>query len=449
MNAAPDTSMQVPEVIEATVLDTDLARIGNALTEYSKVDAGLAELRERYKGVTYDVITREGMAAAVASRRVIRDIRVRVEEVRKDAKAPILALGRRLDTEAKRITSELTALEEPIDTQIKAEEKRREEERRAREEAERARTAEIQKRIAIIEAMPERYADAASDKIAEAIGQLEAGLKFDYQEFAPHAEAARQAAIVALRTAHVEALEREQKAAEEAAERARRDAAAQATREAEEARRAAEREREEAEARAAREAEEQRLAAERKELETLRAEQRRVEAIRERLAELAPCPALSAGSDPDLIAGHVSDIEALVIDETFAEFRAEAEARRAQTLETLRTLLAGARARVASEKRLQEEREQLARERAEIEARERTQREADERAARAADEAREKQLRRAVMLARGRPSASEIADVVAEGFGVDADIAAAWIWETPQEQWADLAAPAPAPTEAA
>lgn len=67
-----------------------------------------------------------------------REPRYEVERIRKAAKAPILAIGKRLDADAARITAELEKIEAPIDAQIKAEER----EAKARRDAEAAEAAE-------------------------------------------------------------------------------------------------------------------------------------------------------------------------------------------------------------------------------------------------------------------------------------------------------------------
>ena len=107
-------------------MSTNIEKVSGALAEFSRVEAGIAALTKAYAGVVYDVTTTEGMGAAREARRIIREPRYEVEKVRKDAKAPLLALGKEIDAEAKRITAALLAIEEPIDQQIAAEEARKE-----------------------------------------------------------------------------------------------------------------------------------------------------------------------------------------------------------------------------------------------------------------------------------------------------------------------------------
>lgn len=269
------------------------------ITEYSPIEAGLADLRSRYAGVAWDLRTVAGNEAARKARKELVSLRTTLEERRKELKAPLLDKAKLIDTEAKRITGELLAIETPIDEQIKADEARRESERKAKAEAERQRVAAIRAQIDGIAAKAAgavrvrkssaaagvlaellavevddvalaEYADEARKVLADAIEAVRAhvaGLK--EQE----AEAARIAAERAeLERQKAEAAERERAERERlAAERAEQDRIARETRAAEEARLRAIREQQEAEARAERE----RLEAAQAEVERQRQEQER------------------------------------------------------------------------------------------------------------------------------------------------------------------------------
>ena len=196
----------------------------------------LARYKAEADAVTFDASTTAGMKTAVEWRAKFRDeLRLPAEAARKERKAPILEIGRLLDARAKSLAQEIAPYEGRFDAAIQAEEEKRAALKRAKEEAERARLAEIQRRLAKLQTLPELYSSTlAPEKLAEVIGQLEAGLTFDYQEFAEAAETARQIAITALRQSHVEALERIERETQE-----------RLAREAEQARLAAERKAEE------------------------------------------------------------------------------------------------------------------------------------------------------------------------------------------------------------
>lgn len=111
------------------------------IVEYSATEAALADLEQKYKGVIFDVSAREGMQTAIKSRAELRGYRVELEKTRVRIKEPSLRHTQLIDSEARRITAALSALEDPIDQQIKSEEKRKEDIRLAAERAEQERIA--------------------------------------------------------------------------------------------------------------------------------------------------------------------------------------------------------------------------------------------------------------------------------------------------------------------
>ena len=124
----------------APVIETKIA-------EYSPTAAALAELRQRFGNIAFDLTTTKGdKEARAASLELIR-LRTSLEAKRKELKAPALERSRLIDDEAKRITGAILELETPIDQQIKAAEQKKEAERQAKVEAERQRVAAIQERI--------------------------------------------------------------------------------------------------------------------------------------------------------------------------------------------------------------------------------------------------------------------------------------------------------------
>ena len=120
------------------------------ITEYNHTAAALAILREKYSGIAFDVTTTKGMEEARKARAEVKGYRIALEKLRVELKAPALERTRLIDAEAKRITTELLAIEEPIDQQIKEEERRKEEEKAAKARTEAARLAAIAARISAI-----------------------------------------------------------------------------------------------------------------------------------------------------------------------------------------------------------------------------------------------------------------------------------------------------------
>jgi hypothetical protein len=248
----------------------EIEQVQGVLTEFSRVEAGLAALRAKHGNTVYEVSTTAGMDAAKAARAEIREPRFALEKVRKAAKAPLLAIGRRIDAEAVRITEAILAIEEPIDGQIKAEEARKVAEREAK------RAAEVERlRLEAVERLK-----AEEERLA-----------------AERAEIARQQAAVAAERAKAEseaAAERKKIEAEAAAARRKAEAEmAEAKREAElelaAQRKAIAQQRAQAEAEARRVADEQ--AAEAKRLvdaqEEIDAQQTALERERQKAAEEA------------------------------------------------------------------------------------------------------------------------------------------------------------------
>lgn len=287
-------------------MSTELETVSKALVDIDAVSAGIADLRKRFDGAIFEVATATGMDDAKAARLAIRTPRYEVERIRKAAKAPILALGKKLDAEAARIESELLKIEQPIDQQIKAEEDRKEREKQAKIDAELKRVADLQERVAELRGNATLSPTSGADLIAEHIADLER-IQVDesFQEFQQQALDAQAAGLARLRAVYTAAVaheaeqarikaEREElarlreaealRAAQEKARRDEEERAAKVARDAETARHAeqlrqqreeqeaaakAERQRLADEAEAARklvEAEEQRLAAERAEL---------------------------------------------------------------------------------------------------------------------------------------------------------------------------------------
>lgn len=199
------------------------------IAEYSKTEAALADLAQKYKGVIFDMATREGMGTAIKGRAELRTYRLDLEKERKRIKEPALRKAQLIDSEARRITSELVALEDPIDAQIKREEERKELERtkaaremqekldaeeRARKEAEEARMAE--ERAALAKAQAEFQAKQAAQ--VEADRKARAALEAEQRAARLKIEVEERAARVAREEA--DRVARQAREAEEAAQRA-------------------------------------------------------------------------------------------------------------------------------------------------------------------------------------------------------------------------------------
>lgn len=170
------------------------------IAEYSPTAEALAGLRQKYQAVVFNVSSTAGMVEARAARGELRTLRISLEAKRKEIKEPALTRCREIDTEAKRITAELSALEDPIDDLIKAEENRKDREKQSREEAERERIAEVSRRFAALRALVPAGTGKTVDELSALIAQAE---EFDSTSFAddmrPAAVFERQIAINGLK----------------------------------------------------------------------------------------------------------------------------------------------------------------------------------------------------------------------------------------------------------
>ncbi len=213
-----------------------------AIAEFSQTEAALADLRGRFANLVADPKTTAGMTTLTKARAELRTYRVNLEGKRQELKAPIIERGKLLDSEAKRITAELIALEDPIDQQIKAEETRKANEKAEREQKERERIAAIQARMAEWTTLVAELVGKHSEKVQEAIDAFAAiTLDDTFGEFMQSAQLAHARTLAAMRQLHAGAV-----AQEDAAKH--REAVAQRDREAIESARAEQAAREKVEA---------------------------------------------------------------------------------------------------------------------------------------------------------------------------------------------------------
>lgn len=190
------------------------------IVEYSKTQAVLGDLRQRYEGVVYQVTTAKGMIDARKARAEIREWRTGLEKERVRIKAPALERARLIDSEAKRITAELLNLEGPIDEQIKTEEERKEKERLAKEEAEKTRIETLRDRIRAISEIPFRERGRTSAEVTIVLESTRAiVIDETFQEFRQEAQVVKDMVLSELEKLFSETLAMEQEKARIIAER--------------------------------------------------------------------------------------------------------------------------------------------------------------------------------------------------------------------------------------
>ena len=176
-------------------MNTEVATLSQ-IEEYNATAAAIAMMKEKYSGLTFDATTKEGMEVARVSRRELVTCRTSLEAKRKVLKAPALERAKLIDTEAKRLTAEIEALEAPIDAAIKAEEARIEKIKAEAAAKEKERTDAILKRILVIQSMP-LHCGTASSSILLAFESLESTPTDDgsFAEYAVQAEATKKEAL--------------------------------------------------------------------------------------------------------------------------------------------------------------------------------------------------------------------------------------------------------------
>lgn len=276
---APETEQPAP-IVDA------LQTVTTSIAEFSKVKAGLADLAAKHPAnLVCDVKTPAGMKEAIAGRAAWREPRVQLEQMRKAAKAPVLSLGKLIDSTAADLEAQLRIGESNYDAQIQVELTRKADEKAKAEEAERVRVQDAKDRIAaMFTSKPARLFGKPAADIQAAIVAMVAAPLADFGGFEDDAFTAKGHALDALRAMHTTQVAAEERAAEQAriaAEQAEQAAALAAQRAAFEAEQQAHRDALERKANELRAEQDAREAAARAEREKVEAEQR---AERERIA---------------------------------------------------------------------------------------------------------------------------------------------------------------------
>lgn len=157
---------------------------------YGVADEAIAELKERFNGLT--ATTTSGYESVRTAIATTRKLRVEIEEKRVALKKDALEWGRKVDAEAKRLTSLLLEIEEPLKLEKQRVDDEKERVRREKEEAERARVEAIlreQREKEEARARAEREAEAK--RLAEERAALEAERAKLAAEMAAEAERQR------------------------------------------------------------------------------------------------------------------------------------------------------------------------------------------------------------------------------------------------------------------
>lgn len=211
-------------------IESSVDKVGSAVTALTATEVGIAELTTKYKDVVYDCADAKQMKAAKKARAEIREPRYNIETLRKAAKAPVLGLGRDIQTLAADLTARVLALETPIHEQIKVEEDRVEAAKQKIIDTENERILTQQRRIASIhdstsDLIAKGFADSTA--IIAAIDDMKAHpVDNSFEEFQDDAQSVWDASLEWLDNIYAKTVEAEEAAAA-ASEQARENAARQ------------------------------------------------------------------------------------------------------------------------------------------------------------------------------------------------------------------------------
>ena len=221
-------SNEIDPAEQSTALANPMTLQEHALQEIDKVAGGIATLTEKYGGVVFAVDTPKGLAEAKAARAAIREPRFEVERVRKATASDLKKIASAVNERAASITEAIRAIEDPIDTQVKAEEDRREAEREEKRQAEVTRIAGMNARLDNLRNEPVNAVGASAAELQAAIDRVAADQLDGFDDvYLPSAQATRDGALEALRRMHAERERLDQEQAEldrQRTEQAARDA---------------------------------------------------------------------------------------------------------------------------------------------------------------------------------------------------------------------------------
>lgn len=168
--------------------NVDLDKGTVEVAEYNATNAALAVLKQKYSTVP-DANTDDGYAFIKSGIKELTGLRTSLEEARKREKAPYLQAGQIIDAEAKRITAELAALEDPMKSAKKVVDDRIERERKER-------VARLQMKVDAIKSMPAQVRGKSSEAISEMIDRCgEIDTAHDFYDLTKEAQAAQQASM--------------------------------------------------------------------------------------------------------------------------------------------------------------------------------------------------------------------------------------------------------------
>ncbi|WP_289242030.1 MULTISPECIES: hypothetical protein [Delftia] len=201
MTEATTAVAAAPTPGTGAVLTTPISIREAVLAQFREAEPTIQALADKYRDVAYAVATPKGMKEAVAARADLRDNgRLLLTRTETRIKGEVNDLKRTMADEVERLVGVVKPIEEHVDAQIKAEEKRKADEKAAREKAEADRVAQHRQNLEKLRAYADQAKGQPVEAIERAIAALEA-LQFgeEWEEFATAAALTRESTVAALR----------------------------------------------------------------------------------------------------------------------------------------------------------------------------------------------------------------------------------------------------------
>ena len=237
MSAQLDNLSLVPTVDQPSAVTTTPIKDA-VLAQFDDAEKVVAGLADKYRNVAFDVATTKGMREAIAARADLRDNgRLMVTKTEARVKTDVNDLKRVMGVKVEQLVAIIKPVEDHVDGQIKAEEKRKAAEKAERERIAAEKAEAHRAKIAKIRAAADNAKGIASERITNGIALVES-LAFgdECENFLPEYEKAKAETLAAMRqhladaqqreAAEAQRLENERIAADLAAQRAALEAQA-------------------------------------------------------------------------------------------------------------------------------------------------------------------------------------------------------------------------------
>jgi hypothetical protein len=175
------------------------------IVSFKKIEANLIELESHFKDKTWNMADLEQKADAAATSKKFAKLRTALENSRKDEKAESLRIGKVIDANAATFKGRISKIEDRINAEIEAENKRLAAIEEAKIRAEQERVGAIRSRIDAIKALGVVPFNATAQFITEALGNVPYFEDGSYAEFSEEAinamRESRGALVIALESA--------------------------------------------------------------------------------------------------------------------------------------------------------------------------------------------------------------------------------------------------------